>query len=248
MLRIIPYSKFSKSVKSIVTKIGKQTIRKKLPYNQPLITDVIINWGCSNIQFNTNHNKILNKPECVKVASNKLDTFVLLSREKILVPKFSTDKVQAQKWIDKGFRVLCRHLLTSHSGKGIEILNKETATIPDAPLYVKYIKKVHEFRVHIFNGVVIDYVEKKKRIGTTNTNNLIRSHDNDWVFCRTDILVRDDIKELAIKSVKALGLDFGAVDCIIDSKDRPMILEVNTAPGLEGTTLAKYTQAIKEIV
>ena len=47
----------------------------------------------------------------------------------------------------------------------------------------------------------------------------------------------------------AVGLKIGAVDIIWNElENKCYVLEINTAPGLEGTTLVKYTEAIlKEI-
>jgi glutathione synthase/RimK-type ligase-like ATP-grasp enzyme len=56
------------------------------------------------------------------------------------------------------------------------------------------------------------------------------------------------VKKESIKAVKALGLDFGAVDiATIKGTDGQecCIYEVNTACGMQGTTLEKYTQAIR---
>jgi hypothetical protein len=58
--------------------------------------------------------------------------------------------------------------------------------IVDAPLYVKYVPKKREFRVHTFNGNF--YVTEKKRMAVErrpeNFNKYIRNHSNGWVFCR----------------------------------------------------------------
>ena len=57
--------------------------------------------------------------------------------------------------------------------------------------------------------------------------------------------VRDTI---AVNAVKALGLDFGAVDIIYNEKENQYyVLEVNTAPGLEGTTLIKYAERFSKL-
>ena len=47
----------------------------------------------------------------------------------------------------------------------------------------------------------------------------------------------------------AIDLQFGAVDIIWNEKENKCyVLEINTAPGLVGTTLTKYTEAFtKEI-
>ena len=63
-----------------------------------------------------------------------------------------------------------------------------------------------------------------------------------------DVVVPDVCRSLAIDSVAALRLDFGAVDIIWNKRhDRYYTLEVNTAPGLEGTTLERYSNAIRRL-
>jgi hypothetical protein len=52
----------------------------------------------------------------------------------------------------------------------------------------------------------------------------------------------------AIKGVKALGLQFGAVDCVIDSDGKAWVIEVNTGPGLEGTAFKNYVEAFTETI
>ncbi|MCS5737426.1 hypothetical protein, partial [Herbiconiux daphne] len=48
-------------------------------------------------------------------------------------------------------------------------------------------------------------------------------------------------------AMAAVGLDYGAVD-IITNREEAWVLEVNTAPGMEGVTLEKYTAAISQFV
>jgi glutathione synthase/RimK-type ligase-like ATP-grasp enzyme len=65
------------------------------------------------------------------------------------------------------------------------------------------------------------------------------------VYARAEILPPEELLSSACKAVNLLGLDFGAVDIghrLIDNKF--FVFEVNTAPGLEGTTLDKYAKAI----
>jgi len=56
--------------------------------------------------------------------------------------------------------------------------------------------------------------------------------------------VPKDLVDQAVKALKALNLDFGAVDCVIDTEKKPFIIEVNTGPGLEGTTFKAYAEAL----
>jgi D-alanine-D-alanine ligase-like ATP-grasp enzyme len=66
------------------------------------------------------------------------------------------------------------------------------------------------------------------------------------VFCREDIEEPADLRDVALQAVKALDLHFGAVDIIWNKKDNKCyVLEVNTAPGVEGTSTEIYADSIK---
>lgn len=117
-----------------------------------------------------------------------------------------------------------------------------------APLYTKYKRKDKEYRVHVFKGEIID-TQEKRRVGKSHRpatyNEYIRNHSTGWVFCRGGLRIPIGLHELALSAITALELDFGAVDIIHNSKhQKSYVLEVNTAPGLEGTTLTKYVDAI----
>ncbi|MNY63636.1 hypothetical protein D3C86_2006230 [compost metagenome] len=50
-------------------------------------------------------------------------------------------------------------------------------------------------------------------------------------------------------AVNAIGLTFGAVDVIWNEyRHQAYVLEVNTAPGLTGTTLEKYAEAFRGLM
>jgi hypothetical protein len=119
--------------------------------------------------------------------------------------------------------------------------------LPDAPLYTQYVKKKKEFRVHVYNGKAIFVQEKRKRKNEPVGNQLIRSHRHGWVFCIKDIVEPDGLRVLGVNAVRACGLDFGAVDIIYNEHYNKMyVLEINSAPGIEGSTLEAYTNAICE--
>lgn len=119
----------------------------------------------------------------------------------------------------------------------------------NAPLYVKYIKKQQEYRVHVFNGSVIDVQRKMRRTDTPDedVNWQVRNHSNGFIFGREGVELSPTALTMCVASVQALGLDFGAVDMIHNERsDTYYVLEVNTACGLTGTTLEKYKTAILE--
>ncbi len=248
-LRILPYKSFSESAKELVNALGRKAILKSqtTPISPVVRKKVLLNWGNNGPRFSLTGVTILNKPEAVVKASNKLVALQTMKAAGVNVPDFSTNKADAETWIDEERIVLCRKLLRANSGRGITIA-KEVDQLVDAPLYVKYIRKEKEYRLHVFNGVIIDMVEKRRQTGfaeNSNYNKYIRSYEQGWLMAREGIAVTEATKAEAIKAVNALGLDFGAVDIVMGPKNKPYVLEVNCAPGLAGTTIQSYKAAIE---
>lgn len=241
-----------KSARKLADAIKPETDRKVLIVRsnslrfKPKEADIIFNWGNSNYPDWSKNFIPLNTPYKVAKAVNKLHTFKAL-QGKCNIPEWTTHKGKVTK---EGLWV-ARTKLTGFGGEGIILFDPKEELPPDAPLYVQYKKKKKEFRVHVFKGEVIDVTQKKKRKdfdGEINTK--IRNYGNGWVYCREDIVEPEDLRAQAILAVNTLGLDFGAVDCIFNEKEqKTYILECNTAPGLEGTTIEAYKNAIlKELI
>lgn len=211
----------------------------------------VINWGNSGHPIDTGLSRVdrlVNSFEFVSQASNKLRTFQALEKvDGVRIPEFTTSGPTASEWLVAGVAVVCRTKLTGHSGDGIVLANGKEASLPAAPLYVKYIKKQKEFRIHVAFGEVIDVQEKRQRKDLSEglvVDYKVRNHHTGWVYCREDIQEPEEMRPMAIATVRALGLDFGAVDVIYNEKaNQCFVLEVNTAPGLEGTTVEKYAEA-----
>jgi len=205
--------------------------------------DYVINWGYSKITdflIKTGVNDSFQ----IEDAVNKLTTFELLTEENVSVVPWTTDPEKAKEWYDNGLTVIGRNTLTGFGGHGIIILDSTEPFRDDCKLYTLYKKKKNEYRVHIFNGEVLDITQKKKKKDAPELNTKIRNYHNGWVYCRSDIHIPTDLTKLAIRAVEALGLTHGAVDIIWNEKENKCyVLEVNTAPGLTGTTLSKYIEA-----
>ncbi len=256
-LKLLPYKMGSESGKDLAELLEVLRVRPDGEYI-PRIGQTIINWGSSgtplwSAKAQARNVKMLNKPAAVGVASNKLSTLQALSRAGVPVPIFTTSFSIAQDWVRAGATVVERHELSGNSGDGIRIVSSVAGEdyieteLEYAPLYTKFIPKSAEFRVHVFNGQVIDYIQKKKvaqERRTTTFNAHVSSVNLGWVFTRTGVMDSPEVRATAIKAVAALGLDFGAVD-IVYCEGRPFVLEINTAPGLTGTTLIKYTNAFR---
>lgn len=210
----------------------------------------IVNWGNSQTPKWMPpflNGRFLNRPLNVGSATNKLHAFKLFQHNGVSIPEFVTNLAAALKWAQAGETVICRKTLTGSEGKGIVVITQENnKEMPVCQLYTLYKKKKQEFRVHVLGDKVIDVQEKRRVKDAEKVDSFIRNHDNGWVFCRDGVNMPKQCGEEAVKAIKALGLDFGGVDVIYNAKeDKAYVLEVNTAPGLEGTTVTKYATAFK---
>lgn len=255
MKRIIlyPYKLYSNSTKLLVKQLEQITgkwVRRITGTGKytPKTNDLIINWGNSHPP-NFGTLGIINDPNAVAIAINKIDSFRMFDIHGVRCPKWTTNYEEALDWINRGRKVVCRSLINGNSGNGITMASNNTGLIK-VPLYVEYKKKAKEFRVHVFKEKIIDVVEKRKRNGFNNllnANTYIRSHNNGWVFCRNNIEEPKELREIALKAIKALGLDFGAIDIIWNKYENLCyILEINTAPGLDNKTTSIYKDKILE--
>jgi hypothetical protein len=95
------------------------------------------------------------------------------------------------------------------------------------------------------NGDTLNYVLKRLFKEAVLPDMIVRSNKRGWKFSNVQLgSVSAALKNTAIASVKALGLDFGAVDCAVSNDNNsPYIIEVNSGPGLQGTALEKYIAA-----
>jgi hypothetical protein len=210
--------------------------------------------------------KIINHPTAVAIASNKKKFFEGVASyndslyeeadhdddyvdEDMLVniPDVSSNIERARRWIALNYIVVERHKLTGNSGEGIRLV-EATEDLQECPLYVKYIPKKQEYRVHVANGQVVDLQRKARRrdVADEDINWRIRNHDNGFIFQRNDLVVPEQVSQQAINACTACGLDFGAVDIVFNEKQsRAYVLEINTAPGLTGSTLEGYVERFK---
>lgn len=225
---------------------------------RPKVNHLTINWGNSQVprwQSLVDY-ELLNHVPAVQIASNKLLTFrrfgeVFGATEVRPYPWWTENKIVAESMItqyDK--KVYCRTKLTGKGGEGI-VVARTIEELVDAPLYTVGIDVKKEYRVHIFDNKVIDITQKRRRIDADgnprNCNMDIRNLANDWVFCHGNVNPPESVMEQSLKAIQALGLDFGAVDVVIDREGTAYVLEINTAPGLDSPqTIQAYVTAIKE--
>ena len=245
---IYPYNLGSQSARRLAEGLNTIRVRPNGSYYHRA-QHLVINWGNSTLPRWATPRAIqhmLNTPQNVEIASNKISTFQRLGEN---IPEWTTDIRTARNWLAtpifgrKLNAVVCRTLTRANSGRGI-VLAKTPEEVVAAPLYTRYTPKTLEYRAHVsVRQGVIDIAEKRRRNGFENNeqaNQYIRSWDNGWVFCREDLNVPDAVRTVAEGAIHRLGLHFGAVDVGYHPDFGAVVYEVNTAPGLEGQTLINY--------
>lgn len=256
---IWPYTMGSRSSRDLARALNTIRVYPNRRYH-PRPNHLIINWGNSNLPRwwpevrrdevyegfleLSRHIPVLNKPGLVGAASDKLSAFHLFTEAEVAAPEFTTDPEIAAGWDSS---VVVRHVLRGHAGVGVEIIPAGQG-IPTAPLYTRYLGWRKEYRVHVWGGEVIKTQRKVLPLDRDRSqdNWEIRTHPNGWIYIQQND--EEQLSTVAVQAVAALGLDFGAVDICTkrrgDSR-KVYVLEVNTAPGLEGQTLTAYVNAIE---
>ncbi len=193
--------------------------------------DFLINWG-ESIAPGLNQN----------AGSNKASEMKAFEKAGVptLVHSFTTPP-ERDGWLARA---------ASHH-EGIDLL-KPAGVVP--ALWTRWENFKWEFRIHVFRrglGEGAEYVSV--RLGSKfprvdHPHAWIRSYKAGW-----HILYNEEAQERAKQvkglrqaagaALKARGLDFGAVDLGVKERDgKPLVLEVNSAPGIEGRTLEVYVR------
>lgn len=216
----------------------------------------VINWGSGKLPPEVLLCNVLNSTAGVNRVSDKLK-FFNTAAGKCSIPDFTTDIATAIRWISEGNTVCARTVLNGHSAEGLVILDKKSkgSDIIEAPLYTKYIPKKDEYRVHVVHGEVIDIQRKALRpefleeTGRENVNYRIRNLDNGFIYVRNNVNPPVSVTEEAIKGITASGLDFGACDLVFnEKKNQAYLLEINSAPGVQGLTVEAYSRAFQNLL
>ena len=99
--------------------------------------------------------------------------------------------------------------------------------------------------------------QKRRRYECDEPNWTIRNYENGFIYAVEDVVKPPNWRAIEAYLKSAMALHFGAVDIITPNSSNPasiraqgaMILEVNTAPGLQSDTLLDwYVNNFKEVL
>lgn len=174
---------------------------------------------------------------------NKLYQYQWFEANGVPSVPFTTDAEVAKEWLKK-HTVLGRQLLQSSEGKGIVVCEPKSE-LKNAKVWTQYIPKKREYRIHIFDDKVVQVLEKRRKKGVYNGESKIRNTANGYVFCSQDVWEPEGLRDLALKASKVTTSHFKGVDIGFNEKKNQMfVIEVNSAPGIEGSNVDKYVEVI----
>lgn len=185
---------------------------------------------------------------------NKLAQYKYFKDKGISGFEFTTDRPTAQQWVTEGSTVVGRETLNGQAGAGIKMFSTDNPAdghvVTPCQVYTKYKPKKREFRVHIFKDKVVGIVEKRKRLEHEGpSDSRIRNLANGYVFCQEVELtaaLKTAIETSALAASKVCGAShFRGVDVGYNMHHNDVfIIEVNSAPGIEGSNVEHYRDAI----
>lgn len=185
---------------------------------------------------------------------DKLTQYQWFQQQQLSALTFTTDQGIAEQWVAEGACVFGRRLLNASCGDGIVIYDDTLDYAPagGCPVYTLYKPKKREWRVHIFKDRVVSIVEKKRRSGFVGGTSKIRNLANGYVFCQDidlDPVLQSRVELLGLAASKVCSSDFKGVDIAYNEKqDDVFVIEVNSAPGIEGSNVSHYINVMKEFV
>ena len=237
--------------------IGEQPsarLLKGILHDKVTPKDVAVCWGAQSIK-STEGSIVLNGVS----RRDARQQLTMLEKAGLVVPLWTDDLVSAKEWVRQGMQVWGRRW--NHT-QGSDIIGpgyRPTRTgrygrvRPEGwnqtwcrrEWWVQVVPEDHivaEWRIHVFQGRIITRGQKVQT-GEPSRIQLVRSRSNGWTL---DSVPEppNSVRQAARQAVQAVGYNFGAVD-ILDTKDGPVVLEVNSAPALRSpSTLDAYVQAI----
>lgn len=235
-IQVVPYHRRVSAAKRL---------NRLFRFNRNRTVTHCINWGNSQqVRYAALGPVMYNHPDNVRSAVSKLDCLGILFAGQIPHVEYTTRRSEAQEWLRR-YKVFARTRLEGRSGQGIVVV-EQGGNLPEARLYTRHFNAKYEFRVHVAFGRVIRIQQKKKLNGVPKHD--VRSYDNGYRYSTNlSIDTPNVIGDVSIQAIRALGLDFGAVDILyMASNDSARVLEVNTAPGIEGDTVTDYYNAFMQ--
>jgi len=211
----------------------------------PRIRPSVTFYGCAiTRQFESIGIRVLNAAEPIKRSRDKLLASQLFVRHGLSMPVtgFASSPLDTKDLIKMvGGAPLILKLLEGAQGRGVVLAETQKAAESvinamkslNANLLVQeFIKEAggKDLRCFVIGNKVVSAIERTAAVGDFRSN----IHQGGSAQA---VRIRPEERKLAVAATRALGLDVAGVD-IIRSERGPLLLEVNSSPGLEGIETA----------
>jgi predicted ATP-grasp superfamily ATP-dependent carboligase len=203
--------------------------------------DLVLRWGASDP---VNAAIEIQPAAAIRRAANKWTTLTTLRNAGVSVPRFSEDPEILQ---EDGFTRIYGRMKYGSQGRNMRIFENETPY--GFQFYTGGIDVGREYRLHVIGDEVIRVQGKYLDHPEQNTcGGRIHNYANGYRFRTPRQRLRPQREQDAVAAVKALGLDFGAVDLIVDTEGNHYVLEVNTGPSCSPMTANGYAQRLAALI
>ncbi|EDM28879.1 possible ribosomal protein S6 modification protein [Lentisphaera araneosa HTCC2155] len=196
----------------------------------------------------------LNTAEAITQSRDKLFSLQLLQRSGLQIPTsgFANSPIDTTDLIDMvGGAPLIIKLLEGTQGRGVVLAETKKASesvinafksLRANLLVQEFIKEANgkDLRLFVINGKVVAAMQRTAAPGEFRAN--VHQGGSTEV-----VKVTPDERKIALKAAKTLGLAVAGVD-IIRSSRGPLLLEVNSSPGLEGIETATGKDIAAEMI
>ncbi|MEL4309064.1 30S ribosomal protein S6--L-glutamate ligase [Joostella sp. CR20] len=211
----------------------------------PRIRPSMTYYGCSLARhFESINVSCLNRAEAIRQSRDKLFSLQLLLKNGISIPTtgFANSPLDTNDLIKMvGGSPLIIKLLEGTQGKGVVLAETKKAaesvinafkSLNANILVQEFIKEANgkDLRCFVIDGKVVAAMQREAPPGEFRANMHLGGTASLVKLTAAE-------KKIAIKATKAMGLDVAGVDIIRSSKG-PLLLEVNSSPGLEGIETA----------
>jgi ribosomal protein S6--L-glutamate ligase len=202
-------------------------------------------YGCAMArQFDSMGIYTVNSSEAIAQSRDKLFALQLMLKSGISIPTtgFANSPMDTNDLIEMvGGAPLIVKLLEGTQGSGVVLAETKKAAesvinafkaVSANLLVQEFIKEADgkDLRCFVIDGKVVASIERTAAPGEFRAN----LHKGGTASI---VKITPEERKLAVKAAKALGLQIAGVD-IIRSKKGPLLLEVNSSPGLEGIETA----------
>lgn len=178
---------------------------------------------------------------------DKITQYQFFTDNQLNAIPWTTDVAVARQWLADGHEVMCRTRIRGQTGSGIQVV-KRGEELPEAKVYTKYLSHKREFRVNIFKNKVVNIREKLRMLDREGDFH-IRNHANGYTTAHArpiDDALKQQIYDLAEAASKVSSSDIVGVDIGLNVDRRyPFLIEVNSGPSIEGSTVREMAAAIK---